>query len=39
VAREDQRKVATEVVEGLSGVTRVIGEIVVVMAPPTPPGP
>ncbi len=39
VAREDQRKLATEVVESLSGVSRVLSEVVVVLPPATPPGP
>jgi osmotically-inducible protein OsmY len=39
VTREDQRRAAEEVVERLSGVTRVLSEIVVVLPPPTPPGP
>ena len=39
VARDDQRRVAEEVVEGLSGVSRVLSEIVVILPPPTPPGP
>jgi cytidylate kinase len=39
VAREDQRKVAAEVVEGLSEVRRVLSEIVVILPPPAPPGP
>jgi cytidylate kinase len=39
VAREDQRKVATEVVERLSDVSRVLSEIVVILPPPAPPGP
>jgi cytidylate kinase len=39
VARDDQRRVATEVIEGLSGVSRVVSEIVVILPPATPPGP
>jgi cytidylate kinase len=39
VAREDQRRIAEEVVERLPGVSRVVSEIVVVMPPPAPPGP
>jgi osmotically-inducible protein OsmY len=39
VARDGQRRVAEEVVEGLSGVRRVVSEIVVILPPPTPPGP
>ncbi len=39
VAREDQRRLAEEVVEGLSGVDRVVSEIVVILPPATPPGP
>jgi osmotically-inducible protein OsmY len=39
VAREDQRRVAAEVVEGLSGVSRVLSEVVVILPPPPPPGP
>jgi hypothetical protein len=39
VAREDQRRAAEEVVERLSGVSRVLSEIVVILPPPTPPGP
>ena len=39
VAREDQRRAAEEVVEHLSGVSRVLSEIVVILPPPTPPGP
>jgi len=39
VARDDQRRVAEEVVGRLPGVTRVLSEIVVILPPPTPPGP
>jgi cytidylate kinase len=39
VARDDQRRAAEELVERLSGVTRVLSEIVVILPPPTPPGP
>jgi cytidylate kinase len=39
VAREDQRRAAEEVVERLSGVTRILSEIVVILPPPTPLGP
>lgn len=39
VAREDQRRVAEEVVASLPGVTRVLSEIVVIRPPLTPPGP
>jgi len=39
VAREDQRRVAEEVVERLPGVVRVLSEIVAIQPPPTPPGP
>jgi cytidylate kinase len=39
VARDDQRRVAEEVVGGLEGVTRVLSEVVVILPPPTPPGP
>ena len=39
VARDDQRRVAEEVVGGLPGVIRVLSEIVVILPPPTPPGP
>ena len=39
VARDDQRQVAEEVVERLSGVSRVLSEIVVVLPASAPPGP
>jgi cytidylate kinase len=39
VARDDQRKVAEETVERLSGVSRVLNEIVVIMPVSAPPGP
>ena len=39
VARDDQRRVAEEVVGRLPGVSRVLSEIVVILPPPTPPGP
>jgi cytidylate kinase len=39
VSRDDQRRVAEEVVQGLSGVSRVLSEIVVTMPPQIPPGP
>lgn len=39
VARDDQRRIAEEVVGSLPGVIRVLSEIVVILPPPTPPGP
>jgi cytidylate kinase len=39
VARDEQRRTAEEVVEQLSGVTRILSEIVVIHPPPPPPGP
>jgi hypothetical protein len=39
VAREDQRRAAEAVVEGIAGVKRVLSEVVVILPPATPPGP
>ena len=39
VARDDQRRIAEEVVGGLHGVTRVLSEVVVILPPAAPPGP
>jgi cytidylate kinase len=39
VARDEQRRAAEEIVEGLSGVSRVLSEVIVILPPPTPPGP
>jgi osmotically-inducible protein OsmY len=39
VARDEQRRAAEKIVEGLPGVSRVLSEIVVIHPPPTPPGP
>jgi cytidylate kinase len=39
VTRDDQRRVAEDVVSSLPGVSRLVSEIVVILPPPTPPGP
>lgn len=39
VARDDQRRVAEEVVQALPGVDRVLSEVVVILPPSAPPGP
>ena len=39
VTRDDQRRVAEDVVSSLPGVSRLLSEIVVLLPPPTPPGP
>jgi cytidylate kinase len=39
VARDDQRRIAEEVVQALPGVDRVLSEIVVILPPAGPPGP